>query len=451
MEEETQVLSRTASALLHTPRVLVVDDEDMILDIISDILKDDYIVDTADGGSAALEKLIDYRYSVILLDINMPDMSGQEILKYCKQNLPFTEIIMISGFSELETAVNVIKDGAYDFIQKPFEPETMLQKVEEAVEKNNTNIAFASCSCFEIGSAEKGAFFHGYRIESPLGSGSMGVVLLAEKEETQYAIKILRRETEDISNDTSIKRFLREIEILSTIKHPNIVHIYEFGFTELKHTPYIVMEYVDGCSLIDLIKEKKLSLEQKLMIFEQLVAGLNAVHQHNIIHRDIKPSNILVTEQLEVKLTDFGVARTQDSNLTLINEILGSPVYMAPESFESKDKLDIRSDVFSLGVLCYELLTSKKPFNGNSLGEIINTIQKKKPVEPSKLIPELSPEMQDVLAKMLHKDPTNRYQSCQDILTDLEALKAGGHNQGKKSFTRKLMKNILNKSSNVWS
>ncbi|OGV56402.1 MAG: hypothetical protein A2X49_07770 [Lentisphaerae bacterium GWF2_52_8] len=208
------------------------------------------------------------------------------------------------------------------------------------------------------------------------------------------------------------------------------------------------MEYVPGRPLTDYIKKNEsLSIDQKLYIIAQVASALAVVHKFGVLHRDVKPSNILVTESIQAKLSDFGIARISDSSLTMTHEVLGSPAYMTPESFDSRRPIDNRSDIFSLGILSYELITGTKPFQGETVGEMMAAIQHSRPKEPRKILPSISPAVQDILGNMLQKQPEDRYQSAAKVVHAINNL----NKKSEETDTRSLrfFRNILT-SNKVW-
>jgi CheY-like chemotaxis protein len=435
------------------PRILVVDDDPAIRDMLTDILGGKgFTVDLSPGSGDALEKLIDYKYNLLLLDANLPGISGFELLKYCKKNHPLMEIIMITGNPELDQAVSTVKDGAFDYIAKPFSVEKLLLRVEAAL-KHRKEVMLKSLSDADGAQGSAPGMINmplpDYKIIRTLGSGTMGVVLLVERERRHFALKILRKNQGDKTAETRSKRFLREAKILSQIEHPNVVRVYDSGFPE-NSVPFILMEYVPGTSLVELIKDNKLSVSQKLYIISQIASALSAVHKFGILHRDIKPGNVLVKDDLTAKLSDFGVARVSDSSITMTHEILGSPAYMNPEAFTSNKPVDNRSDIFSLGILSYELVTGKKPFQGETVNQMMNAIQKSRPVEPRKIVPELPVKVQNILARMLRKVPDERFQDASDIVLTINNLNKSPEDAAdieKGGF----IKTILGGPAKVWS
>ena len=450
-------ISRTAILDELVPRILVVDDDELIRNFLWKMLTlQGYCVDVSEGGGSALEKMIDHRYQVVLLDIVMPGMSGHEILRYCKNHLPETEIIIISGNSEIDIAVETVKNGAFDFIQKPFTTEKILAKIKGAIKKYHENISISEsllANPFGAGgiSNETSKILHNYKVIRAIGSGNMGVVLLVEKNGRKYAMKIMRKDSGN-SNKYALRvqRFLREAKVLSQIRHPNIVEICDYGFPQDKDVPFIVMEYIIGRELIELIKEEeKLTIKNKLWIISQIAMALDHIHKLKILHRDIKPSNIIVDDQLNVKLTDFGVARVNESSLTMTNEALGTPAYMAPESFEYNHNVDHRADIFSLGILSYELITGRKPFTGRTVTEMMVAIHSTRPIEPSKLVPGLPGDIQDILAGMLRKNPKERFESCEQIINALNSFYKKDQKKTKPSTSR-ILHDFLFPGDRVW-
>lgn len=411
-------------------RILVVDDDPMIRNMLSEILKPrGYELDLSEGSGDALEKLIDYKYQLLLLDANLPGISGFELLKYCKKHHPDIEIIMITGNPELDDAISTVKDGAFDYIAKPFSIEKLVTRVTEALKVQKEKIKSLSClngastaTMVAAACASDTTPLPDYKVIRTLGAGTMGVVLLVEKDKRRYALKILRKEGDPDTHASRVKRFLREAEILSQIDHPNVVKIYDSGFPKNSDVPYILMEYIDGKPLTEYIKKHDLSMEQKLYVIAQIAAALSIVHKFGVLHRDVKPSNVLVSDGFVAKLSDFGIARVSDSSLTMTHEVLGSPAYMTPESFNSKKPVDSRSDIFSLGILSYELITGTKPFHGETVAEMMGAIQHARPIEPRKIVPEIPQPVEDILANMLQKNPEDRYQSASKVVQAINNL-----------------------------
>ncbi len=430
-------------------KILVIDDDPMILELVSEILKPQgYQLDLCESSGDALERLIDYKYNLMLIDSKLPGITGPELLKYSKEHHPTIEVVIITGNPELEEAVSTVKTGAFDYLSKPFTVQKLLETVQKALVHQQEVI---HCT---MGEGVRGLNFEAitksfpdYKIIRTLGAGSTGVVLLVEREHKQYALKILRPSSDWDSNPESVNRFLREEKILGRITHNNVIRIHESDISKEGKLPYILMEYAEGKELTYYIKEKKLNLEQKIYIISQIASALVAVHKFGILHRDVKPGNVIILDGYKAKLFDFGIAAVRDSSTSSEHEIIGSPAYMAPEVFNPDQPVDNRSDIFSLGILSYELITGIKPFQGQTIDAMIDAIRTLKPVEPCKLVPELPDFVQDVLGGMLQKNPADRYASASEVLNHINSL---GKSVQTPSFWNQV-KNMIKTSGKVWS
>ncbi len=420
-------MNDTTMSMKKQIRILIIDDEELIVKMIKTILSknENYKVTSLNSSSSALEHLIDYKYEILLLDGNLPGISGFELLKYCKKHHPYMEVIIISGNKEVEKATDSIKNGAFDYIQKPFGSPKLLDTIERAVVMQEKEIHndFTSTQFFK---KTEDYIFPDYDVVRTIGAGAMGVVsLLQHKKDAsnKRALKILKNEEiEGISHNKKLKRFLREADIMKDIDNENIVKVYKSGVYN-EETAYILMEYVDGTPLTDFIKKNQLPMEHRIYIIAKLAKALYTVHKQGILHRDIKPANVMLTKKLEPKLLDFGIARIVDSNLTMENEILGSPAYISPEGFVvSSSKLTEQADIFSLGVLSYELFTGQKPFIGETLNEIGQAIQFKKPIIPTSINSEITERVERIIGKMIEKKTDHRYLSADLIVSDFEDL-----------------------------
>jgi len=259
-----------------------------------------------------------------------------------------------------------------------------------------------------------------YLVQSELGRGAMGVVYKATDSilERTVAVKTVNMALERDGADRYEARFYQEARAAGGLNHPNIVTVYDVG--KSGEVVFMAMEYIEGPELRTLIVEgRPLPVSQALSITAQVAEGLAYAHQHGVVHRDIKPANIMVPAEGPVKITDFGIARMRSSgDLTQTGMMLGSPKYMSPEQVIGK-RADHRSDLFSLGVILYEMLTGSAPFNGENVTALMYQIVNFAPPAPSALngaVPELADY---IVAKMLAKTLEERYQSAQDVARDL--------------------------------
>jgi eukaryotic-like serine/threonine-protein kinase len=264
-----------------------------------------------------------------------------------------------------------------------------------------------------------------YLIERVLGKGAMGVVYLARDPVIGrlVALKTLNVPADSEEGDEFRQRFLREAQAAGLLTHPGIVTVFDAGVDDASGLSFIAMEYVEGKSLKELLKSGHMfTYSEVARVGSALAGALDYAHAKGVVHRDIKPANILITTQGAIKITDFGVARLESSNLTAEGQFIGTPNYMSPEQVAGTP-VDGRSDLFSLGVVVFELLTGQRPFGGNSLTEVSYKIVHEAPPIPSHLRPALPPAFNPILLKLLEKDPTRRYQKGADVARALDALR----------------------------
>jgi serine/threonine protein kinase len=257
-----------------------------------------------------------------------------------------------------------------------------------------------------------------YQVIERIGRGAMGVVYRAHDNAMgrDVALKVL---TADLEDDPDIRtRFHREAEAAARLSHPNIITIFDVG--EDADRFFIVMELLRGATLREFLKQSDATLGRKLDLMTQLCAGLASAHNASIYHRDIKPGNIFVRSDGILKILDFGVARLASSSMTAAGFIVGTPDYMSPEQARGEN-IDGRSDIFSLGGVFYFMLTGRKPFPATELPGLFGQIQND---DPAKLLDhEAPPELAAVIMRALSKKAGARYQSCQDLLDELESFK----------------------------
>jgi len=258
-----------------------------------------------------------------------------------------------------------------------------------------------------------------YEIVEKIGVGGFGTVYKGRDPfiKRLVAIKTCQSEEEEIK-----KRFFREAEFAGNLHHPNVTTIYDFGVTE-DGTPYIVQEFLTGEDLDKLIKKHApLSLHRKVRILVDVCEGLGYAHAAGIIHRDIKPSNIRILDDGTVKIMDFGIAKSlvSPSTLTQTGITLGTASYLAPEQIRG-ETLDARTDIFSLGVVAYEILTGQKPFTGDHISTVLYKIMNETPPRTAEFDPAVPAALDQIVHRALEKDRGQRYASCSEVKRDLAA------------------------------
>jgi len=258
-----------------------------------------------------------------------------------------------------------------------------------------------------------------YEIVEKVGVGGFGIVY---KGRDPFIKRLVAIKTCQSDDEEMKKRFFREAEFAGNLHHPNITTIYDFGVTE-DGTPYIVQEFLTGEDLDRLIKRKvPLSLNRKVRILLDVSEGLGYAHAAGIIHRDIKPANIRILDDGTVKIMDFGIAKSMisPSTLTQTGITLGTASYLAPEQIRG-ETLDARTDLFSLGVVAYEIFSGQKPFGGDHISTVLFKIMNETPPRPAELDPQIPPSLERVVFRALEKDRINRYATCSEMRSDLAA------------------------------
>ena len=275
-----------------------------------------------------------------------------------------------------------------------------------------------------------------YQVKAEVGRGGMSVVYQAVDSRTgrEVALKVL---APHLAHDEAFrKRFIREGQQAEQLQHPNIVDVFDVG--EVGDHLYIAMELVDGSTLSDFLRSQqtRLPVEQSIDIIRQAATGLDHAHEKGFVHRDIKPNNLLVDRNGRVLISDFGVAKqldTEQTAYTLVGTTVGTPAYMSPEQAIQDKKMDRQSDLYSLGVILYRMVTGKLPFSGTA-PEILHAHLNEKPPAPSS-IASVSPEMETIILKAMAKNPTNRFADGRAMAKELLELnqllrEQNGHKSG---------------------
>jgi serine/threonine-protein kinase len=254
----------------------------------------------------------------------------------------------------------------------------------------------------------------------------MGVVYLAQDPQIErtLALKTVRFDgpSQSFSMSEAKARFLKEAKISGRLQHPNIVTVYDVG--EDEGVLYLAMEYISGGSLSQRLADPgSFPLVERIRILSEVADALSHAHQRGVLHRDVKPANILLTDSSSAKVTDFGIGKllSGDTDLTTTGQMVGSPAYMSPEQVRG-DKLDVRSDIFSLGVVLYQTLTLRKPFPADTLTTLVYQILHDEPPDPLRHNEELPPEITEIARRCLAKNREERYGDAAELADDLRAL-----------------------------
>ena len=275
-----------------------------------------------------------------------------------------------------------------------------------------------------------GMEFQGYRVESVIGSGNLGVVYKAHQEKMRRPVAIKTLAHRHQSNQGLIDRFLRMPRIAGQLVHPNIVQLYDSGFLEEHDLYYVVMEYVEGKSLTEVLKEQnRMPVEQAVPIFLQLGNALSFAARKNIVHRDVNPSNILVGDNHIVKLVGLGLAKSLESDMVALTQAgmaMGMIHYIPPEQIEDSSSVDHRSDIYSMGAVFYRVVCGEPPHGSGSKREFFEKMKRRdRPRPPFEVYPTIGRELSDIIMKCVEPDAKNRYPDAELFVQELRAATTG--------------------------
>lgn len=392
-------------------RLLIVEDDEMAGTFMRTLLRrEGYEADIAVNGSNALPMLVDTHYDLVLSDINMPFLDGKQLLDVCRKKFKNIPVILITGDPDYRDAVELLKQGAVDYIGKPLDALVLLQKIKDAL-LQAAERKLSGYEAFEEGPG----YLDGHRIIKSLGRGNYGDVYLVEKLGKQYALKEIKLHGDVKKSGRHLDRFKSEFFSMVKLNHPGVLKVFKFHQPEDDTPPYILMEYACNGSLVDYMDAEH-NLDEKIEMTKKLFDAVGYLHENNILHRDIKPENILLDTENNPKLADFGMVKFLDDTINKTADGGGTPCYMSPESLAHGKKLSLRSDLFSLGLVVYELFTGKRAIEGDNLEEVYFNIRRAKFAEPKRLnnyLPEWVPLM---LSGLLAKKPQNRFKNAREVL-----------------------------------
>jgi len=454
-EELFQAIDAVTKAPAH--RVLLVEDDDGVADALR-LMLEEMGTDVRRTATAkeALAAFDDFSPHLILLDVDLPDQSGLAVLKQIKERGKSTAVIMMSGTGRIADAVTSLKIGAATFLQKPFDAATLAAAMKE-VELAAASGAEAPASSAPIPCARCGVTIDRmfgacphchepvtlfwrqyadqpvdgkYRLIARLGAGGMGEVYKVEHvflRETRV-IKVIRPQIS--AHSDAQYRFTQEAQLATTIKHPNVATLHDFSPLP-DGSQYMVWEFIDGCNLAQIINGGPLSPRHAVSLTIQALEGLEAIHRAAVIHRDISPENLMITTSNtgdeHVKIIDLGIAKQEhNASVTESGVFVGKFRYASPEQLGALDApthIDSRSDLYSIAVVLYEMLTGNAPFEGSSPFDYILYHTRETPL-PARAILRVSgsAELQQIIEHALERDRDKRYATAREFADALRAI-----------------------------
>ncbi|WP_372369449.1 serine/threonine protein kinase [Candidatus Uabimicrobium sp. HlEnr_7] len=312
---------------------------------------------------------------------------------------------------DVESSLDLLQNNKEDFVQNRLViPQT---KILESQKKSKKQQAMIPGNFLQM--------FENHEILGEIARGGMGIVYKAKQKDNNrlVAIKVMKRF--DATNPKYVARFHREIEAAGKLNHPNIVAIYDAG--EIDGTPYFTMEYVEGLTLSDYRKKWRINMNESVRIMKKVALAISHAHRHHIIHRDLKPANIIIDNDGEPHITDFGLAKDTSMaiDLTQSGIVLGTPYYMSPEqALANKNQIGAASDVFAMGVMLYELLSEKLPFTADDVSHLYRKIAYDRPRKIKKINRRVPANLETIVEKAMSKKPARRYESAKAFSEDLE-------------------------------
>lgn len=410
---EDLTTARQASSGSITGFVLIVED-DVVNSRILQIHLEKTGLDThvARDGHEALQIASELRPDLIVLDVMLPTMNGFEVCERIRKlkDLDDVPIIFLTSQETEEEMLHAYEIGADDYIPKSqFKPTVLAAKIRKFLRRRERHLSQS------VETLKSGMLIDGrYEILREIGRGGMGVVYLVRHQRLGFTLALKAMSVDRPNREKSVKRFMREIQSLAELHHPNLVRIHDCG--EYGKIPYYVMEYIPGGSLFQRLQhEGALPVRETLEIVGNLASGLQCAHENRILHRDLKTENILFKRDGEPVLTDFGLVLNfadGSKRLTKAGCVVGTPHYMSPEQITQPNDIDGRSDVFSLGIVLYEMLTGQNPLLHYNRTEVMIKIVTEDIPSPTTINPNLPPQAVSICMRALRRKRSERFPSA---------------------------------------
>ncbi|MBK7829427.1 protein kinase [Nannocystis sp.] len=423
--------------------ILIVDDHEDTRVMLRDFLVGfGFHVDTAADGAEALVLLRARPFDLVLTDLNMPRLSGLELIAAIRSEQLTPDVLMLSADGQVARAVEAMRLGALNYLIKPPDLEVLLAELRAVMQARRDRAAEThagettavlghhSRPPREAASEAQPArvdeslptTIGRYEVLGKLGAGGMGTIYKCFDPSLRrtVAVKVVANEADPAGRDELLRRFACEAQAAGMLHHPNIVTV--FDYSAAADAPvYLAMEYLAGTPLGTIIAAGRMPWQRSVGIAFQLADALEFAHRNQVIHRDVKPGNVLVLPGDIAKILDFGIAKLANSELTVPGTFVGSPRYLAPESFRGA-RIDYRADQFSLGSVLYEMLAGHPAFDFTNFYAGVHHILSDQPTSLEALGVDAPLLLHDVVARLHQKDPDRRYHNEMRLLEDLGEL-----------------------------
>lgn len=436
--------------------ILLVEDHEDTRETMREYLEQfGYTVETGADGGEGIEKARARSFDLIITDVNMPRIGGLEMiqaiqLQSSQRDVASPDVLMLSGDSQIGRAVEAMRLGAVNYLVKPVDPEQLIAEVRAVMQARRDRASEPDpANTTSVGDLARAHDRHDkhdkhdsrpararnapghdlptnigrYQVLSKIGAGGMGTVYKCFDPVLgrTVAVKVVLPETDQHGQDELLQRFACEAQAAGMLRHPNIVTVYDYS-AEPKGPVYLAMEYLSGPPLGAVIAAAgRLPWQRAVGITFQLADALEFAHRNQVIHRDVKPANVIIQEGDVVKILDFGIAKLANSELTVPGTFIGSPRYLAPESFRGA-RIDYRADQFSLASLWYEMLTGVPAFDFTNFYAGMHYILSEEPAPLVTQGVDAPSLLHDVIERLHQKDPERRYYNEMRLLEDLMEL-----------------------------
>lgn len=418
-------------------RVLVVDDDPTIRTALAEAIREIgraevSVASSAEDAIARLER--GGAPDLVITDLRMRALDGMDLLRLVKSRSPETEVVLMTAYHDVGTAVDAMREGASDFLCKPFDLSTLRELVARLLGAERTGVTGSGSGG---GSASIGTGAHAagaapellgerYELLEEAGRGATATVYRARdlRHDRSVAVKVMRRE---VARSIGVDRFLGEIMIAARLQHPHVLTLIDSG--RWNGVPFYVMPFIAGPSLRKRLDRGPLDMDAAVVMIQDMADALAVAHELGIVHRDVKPENVLLSGR-HAWVADFGVARAlrgaADMGSTLTGALIGTPLYMAPEQAFAAGEVDPRADLYALGVMAYEMLAGEPPFRGTTARAILTAHMVEEPEPLRSRRPDVPETLEETVMRCLRKDPDDRWQDGVTLSRSLERSLSGG-------------------------